>query len=212
MNMARFSLILLAALAVSTPALALADNSAQSFVEAEHVKLATLLTQPASDARDTQVTQALETMVDYDELTRRAFGQPCPAEVPSCKNHWGDLTDAQKNELKGLLKQLVEKNYRKNLIKMLDYNITYKDPREIGGDAKIRTEAKPKAKPRDASVNVDYVVHASNNTFRVVDIITNGSSLTKNYYDQFHRMMTTPGQGYPYIVQKLNEKVAKPQQ
>ena len=42
-----------------------------------------------------------------------------------------------------------------------------------------------------------------------VDIVTEGSSLTKNYYDQFHKFLTTPGQGYPHIVKKLNEKIAK---
>jgi len=45
---------------------------------------------------------------------------------------------------------------------------------------------------------------------RVVDIVTEGSSLTKSYYDQFHRMLTNAGQGYAYIVRKLNEKLAQP--
>ena len=45
-------------------------------------------------------------MVDYDELARRAFGQPCPAAIPSCTNHWGELTDAQKAEVTDLLKRL----------------------------------------------------------------------------------------------------------
>ncbi len=30
--------------------------------------------------------------------------------------------------------------------------------------------------------------------------------MTKNYYDQFHRMLTTAGQGYPYLVKKLQDK------
>ena len=43
----------------------------------------------------------------------------------------------------------------------------------------------------------------------MVDIVTEGSSLTKNYYDQFLRMLTTDGQRYPHIVKKLSEKIAK---
>ena len=43
----------------------------------------------------------------------------------------------------------------------------------------------------------------------VVDIITEGSSLTKNYYDQFRKKMANPAEGYPNIVQKLKEKIAK---
>jgi phospholipid transport system substrate-binding protein len=125
-------------------------------------------------------------------------------------NHWAELTDQQKAEVTGLLKQLVEKNYKKNLIKTLDYEVTYKGTKDVaGGDAKIRTEAKSKLKPRDPAVQVDYVVKGASNGYKVVDIVTEGSSLTKNYMDQFHKMLITPGQGYPHVVKKLNEKVAK---
>ena len=65
-------------------------------------------------------------------------------------------------------------------------------------------------KPRDPAVQVDYVVRNASASYRIVDIVTEGSSLVKNYYEQFHKMLNTPGQGYPYIVKKLNEKLAKP--
>jgi phospholipid transport system substrate-binding protein len=200
-------LLTLACLTLS--GVASADENAQSFVEKQHVKLTALLKQPASPARDGQVTHELDTMVDYDELARRAFGQPCPAAVPACSNHWGELTDAQKAEVTDLLKRLVEKNYRKNLIKTLDYDIIFKGTKDAQGDSKVRTEAKSKLKPRDPAVQVDYVVRAGNGQFHVVDIVTEGSSLTKNYYDQFHKMLTNPAQGYPHVVKKLNDKLAK---
>jgi ABC-type transporter MlaC component len=200
-------LILCVVLAVSGAAFA--DAGAEQFVQTEHVKLEALLRQPASSMRDQQVTNTLDTMVDYDELARRAFGLPCPPSVPACTNHWGELSDDQKTEVRDLLKKLVEKNYRKNLIKTLDYEVTYKGVKELTGESKIRTEAKSKLKPRDPPVQVDYVVKPASGGYHVVDIVTEGSSLTKNYYDQFHRMLTTAGQGYPHIVKKLNEKIAK---
>ncbi len=194
------------------PGTASADEAsdAQAFVQTQHGKISTLLRQPASGSRDAQINSALEGFVDYDEVTRRAFGEPCPPAIAGCTDHWTQLTDAQKTEVRGLLKQLVEKNYRKNIVKTLDYDVSYKSAK-IGalGDSRIRTEAQNKLKPRDPAVQVDYFVHAQTGGLKVVDIVTEGSSLTKNYYDQFHKMLTTPGQGYPYIVKKLNEKIAK---
>jgi phospholipid transport system substrate-binding protein len=207
MKRIRFALVLLATLALAPTASA--DEGAQRFVQTEHVKLEALLRQPASSARDGQVTRTLDTMVDYDELARRAFGQPCPPAHSSCVNHWSELTEQQRTEVTALLKKLVEKNYRKNLIKTLDYEVTYRGQKEQGGDAKIRTEAKSKLKPRDPAVQVDYVVKPEGNGYRVVDIVTEGSSLTKNYFDQFHKMLTTAGQGYPHVVKKLNDKINK---
>ena len=203
----RFAFILLAGLALAGTASA--DEGAQKFIQNEHVKLEAILRQPASAGRDAQITNTLDTMVDYDELARRAFGQPCPQGVSNCVNHWNELTDQQKAEVTGLLKKLVEKNYKKNLIKTLDYEVTYKGKKEVGSDSKIRTEAKSKLKPRDPAVQVDYLVKGAAGSYKVVDIWTEGSSLTKNYYDQFHKFLTTPGQGYPHIVKKLNEKIAK---
>jgi phospholipid transport system substrate-binding protein len=209
MTFSRFVFVLLVGLLLAGTASADQGDGPQKFIQSEHVKLEAILRQPATSARDAQVTNTLDTMVDYDELSRRAFGQPCPHAISSCTNHWGELTDQQKAEVSGLLKKLVEKNYKKNLIKTLDYEVTYKGQKEIGGDAKIRTEAKSKLKPRDPAVQVDYVVKGAGGGYKVVDIVTEGSSLTKNYYDQFHKFLTTPGQGYPHIVKKLNEKIAK---
>jgi ABC-type transporter MlaC component len=88
--------------------------------------------------------------------------------------------------------------------------VSYRGAKEQGENlAKIRTEAKSKAKPRDPAVQVDYVIMGSGANYKVIDIVTEGSSMTKNYYDQFHRMLTTGGQGYPYLVQKLRDKIAK---
>lgn len=199
----------LLALSVSTLAFAASADvaGAQAFVEKEHGNLKKLVESNADSGR---VAQAIDGMVDYDELARRTMGAPCPLTVPSCTNHWKDLNPDQQKEVTGLLKKLVEKNYHKNLNKTRDYDISYRGAKEQGENlSKIRTEAKSKAKPRDPAVQVDYVIMGSGPSYKVIDIVTEGSSMTKNYYDQFHRMLTTGGQGYPYLVQKLKDKIAK---
>jgi phospholipid transport system substrate-binding protein len=195
-----------AALALASPASA---EDAQNFIQHEHAKLDHLLHEPASAGRDAQINQALDAFVDYAELTRRAFGEPCPASVPSCDDLWAKYADAQKGELKDLLSQLVRKSYRKNLMKTLDYEVAYRGSRDDAGDTRVLTEAKSKSKARDPAVRVDYVVKHTDGGYRVVDIITEGSSLTKNYYDQFRKKMNNPNEGYPNIVQKLREKIDK---
>lgn len=183
-------------------------TGAQSFVEKEHGQLRKLVD---ANAPQDQVRQAIDGMVDYDELAKRTLGKPCPVGVPACVNHWEkDLNESQRTEVTGLLRQLVEKNYRKNLNKTKDYDVSYRGARDAGeAITKVRTEAKNKAKPRDPAYLVDYmIVEKDGGRYRVVDIVTEGSSMTKNYYDQFHRMLTTDGQGYPYMVQKLKDKIA----
>jgi len=197
-------LLVVASLVVSAPARA---DDAQSFIQQQHAKLEQLLRQPDSEARTAQINRSLDNFVDYDALTKRAFGEPCPSSVPACDDLWSGYADEERQTLRDLLTRLVRKNYRKNLVKTLDYEITYRGTRDSGGDARVMTEAKNKNNPRETSVRVDYVVAHTAYGYRVVDIITEGSSLTKNYYEQFRKKMKTPGEGYPNIVQKLEDKV-----
>jgi phospholipid transport system substrate-binding protein len=193
-------------LALSTPSLAAADD-AQGFIQREHQQVDRLLHQPESTAREDELRRALSSFVDYDELTRRAFGQPCPVAEPSCEDIWGGYSEQQRTEVRGLLEQLIRKNYEKNLKKTLDYEVTYRGSRDVGGDTKVLTEAKDKLKPREPSVRVDYVVKQTAHGLKVVDMITEGSSMTKVYYDQFRKKMHDPNEGYANIVQKLREKI-----
>jgi phospholipid transport system substrate-binding protein len=211
MSIRRFALLRLVAcaLALSLSALAWADEPL-GFVQQQHHRIEQLLRSAASSGRDAQVQQALGAFVDYDELTRRAFGEPCPATIPSCEDLWTGFTDDQRAEVRGLLEQLVRKTYQRNLMKTLDYDIDYRGARDGGGESRVMTEAKNRVKPREPPIRVDYVVKAgAGGGLKVVDIVTEGSSLTKNYYDQFRRKMHNAGEGYPNIVQKLRDRIAK---
>ncbi len=206
----RFSLMLTAALALAiAPSAALADTAgAQSFVQAQQGKLLGLVKQ--GNSANAQVSQTMDAMVDYDLLAQRTFGNPCAKGVSTCVNHWNEFSPAQRTEVTNLLKKLVVKNYQKNLKRTLDYDVTYKSSQEQGKDVRVRTSNKSRTKVREAPYTIDYVVIESGAGYKVVDIVTEGSSLVKNYYEQFHKFLGTPGQGYPYIVKKLNEKLAKP--
>jgi ABC-type transporter MlaC component len=180
--------------------------AAQTFVEQRLGQMMKLVEEGAATPK---IHDAIDNMVDYDELAKRTLGKPCPAKTATCTNHWEALSAAQQTEVTGLLKQLVEKNVHKNLIKTKNYDISYRGSKEHGENlAKVRTEAKSKASVRDAPLQVDYVVLSTGDKYKAIDIVTEGSSMTKNYYDQFTRMLTTPAQGLPYLVQKLKDKIA----
>jgi len=195
----------IAALAFSGQARA---EDPQGFIEHQHEKLMQLLHAPESPSRDQAVNKALDGFVDYDELVHRSFGEPCHPSMPSCDDLWAKYSDDQKATLQSLLKQVVENSYRRNLTKTLDYDVSYKGSKEAGGDTRVLTEAKSKSNPRDTPVRVDYVVKQTPKGLLVVDIVTEGSSFSKNLYVQFRKYMQD-ADGYDHIVTKLREKAAK---
>lgn len=196
-------------LSITTLSLAASADvaGAQVFVEREHGQIKKLVER---NAPKSEVTRAIDAMVDYDEIAKRALGKPCPTTLPKCMNHWDELNDAQKKEVTELFRGLVEKKYRENAYKTRDFDVSYRGTKEQGVDiSKVRTAAKNKTKPREPAVQVDYIIKSNGSTHKVIDLVTEGSILSKNYYDQSHKMLTTPGQGYPYFVQKLRDKINK---
>lgn len=97
-------------LVTSHSAAARADEGAKTFVQAQHAKLTELL-RTAGQGREGRLDAAMEQMVDFEEISRRAFGQPCPSANSNCTNHWNELTEPQRAEVSALLRRLVEKNY-----------------------------------------------------------------------------------------------------
>ena len=183
-------------LATTAPALA---QTPDDFVKTGHAQLETLLKQPVSAQRDAQISATFDQLVDYSELIKRCF-----------KEHWNELDAAKQAEVSELLKNIVRKNYKKNLNRTLNYNVTYTGVRGSGNEVTVRTQAQSKVNPRDPVVQIDYVVEGpANGPYHVVDIVAENSSTTTNYYRDFHRFLTTAGQGYPYLVQKLKDKIAR---
>ena len=194
----------LCGLVLSAPARA---DDAQGFIEQQHQKLERMLHAPPSPTRDAEVNGALGGFVDYDDLVQHAFGEPCPATIPTCDDLWAKFSPDQRAQVHDLLRQVVEASYRRNLTKTLDYDVTYRGTRDAAGDIRVLTEAKSKTNPRDTPVRVDYVVKDTPGGKRVVDIITEGSSFTKNLYTQFRTMMQEGG--YDRVAAKLRDKIAK---
>lgn len=183
-------------LASAAPAIA---QTPDDFVQTGHHQLESLLRQPASAQRDQQISSAFDQMLDYDELIRRCF-----------KEHWNELDAAKQAEVSGLLKEIVRRNYKKNLKRTLDYTVTYTGIRGQGNDVVVRTQAQSRVNVREPVVQIDYVVEGpASGPFHVVDIVAENSSTTHNYYREFHKFLTDPAKGYPYLVQKLKDKIAR---
>ncbi len=172
-------------------------GDAKSFMEDRQTKIVSLLQKNATQA---DLSNALATIVDYDALTVASFGE-----------HWtnGDLDDGQKAEVKALLRQLIENNYKKNLKKILGYKAEFFPATGPDTAKHVKMKATSNANARDKG-NIEYILRADGSDWKIIELITEGSRMTTNYYRQFHDMLTNKtDKGYKYLVQKLKDSVAK---
>ncbi len=199
MTRSRLFTLLTLTLALLLPLSASADTGTDgsvAFIKARQGELTRLLTAPKSPANDKAVTKVFDKMLSYDALARN-----------SLDSHWGDRTDAEKKEFRCILKHLVQDAYRRNLRKTLNYEVKYNGAAKDKTAYLVKTVAKSRKNARAESVTIDYVVVKEGNQFLVHDIVTEGSSLVKNYRSQFRRIIKK--KGFAELTSRMKKKLEK---
>jgi phospholipid transport system substrate-binding protein len=193
---ASFTLTLLA-LAIVAPS-AIAGGSAEEFIQTRQAQVTALLRQAQTAQRDKQVAAVLDGMIAYEELAKRSLAA-----------HWGDLSDAQHKEFTDILKRLVQRSYEKNIKNILEYRVEYLGEEPGSDGVVVHTRASSEQKPQEEPITIDYQLLQSGSTFKVVDIVTEGSSMVNNYKNQFHRIIQKDG--FDVLVKRMKDKLAKGQ-
>lgn len=189
------AIALFTALAFAAPLAQAAD--AQGFVKTKHTELTQMVKSAKGPADEKKVEDAFDRVLDYDTLAKE-----------SLKEFWDERTPEERAEFQAILAKLVRAAYRKNLKRIGDYDVEYKGEAKGTNGQVVRTVAKSRgSSSREEPVSIDYVVREANGSYRIVDIVTEGSSLVGNYRSQFRRVIKK--QGFPELIRRMKTKLEK---
>jgi phospholipid transport system substrate-binding protein len=164
--------------------------SAEEFVKAKQAELTKLLKQGRPDA---EVDKVFDQVLDYRILAEASLGE-----------HWAGRSPAEREEFTALLSKLVRASYRKNLKKTLGYEVTYQGTEKGKAGEVVRTIAKSTKDARQEPLSIDYVVRTEGGAPRIVDVVTEGSSMVGNYRSSFNRIMKKSG--FPEVLKRMRKK------
>lgn len=176
------------AVALSVTPLAFAA-SAEDFVKAKQTELVKLV----QSGKEADVDKVFDQVLDYRVLAEAAL-----------RDHWAERTPAERDEFTDLLSKLVRNSYRKNIKKTLGYDVTYKGTEKGKEGEVVRTVAKNTKDAREEPISIDYVVRAQGSGQRIVDVVTEGSSMVNNYRSSFNRIMKKGG--FPEVLKRMRKK------
>lgn len=165
-------------------------------VKAKQSELFKLLEAESNDANKKKISAIFDDMLDYEALASASMG-----------DEWKNLKDDQKKELTGLLKQLVQRAYEKNLRKTLTWNIEYLGEEKAGSNFVVKTKAKHKTDARAEPIEINFKLADKGGKYRIVDIVTEDVSLVSSYKSQFAKIMKKDG--FAGLVKKMKDKIAK---
>lgn len=188
-----FAVAVAAALSISAVAFAGPSTDA---VKAKQTELFKLVETNKDGVNAKKIAAVFDEMLDYESLAKSSLG-----------DEWGKRTAAEQAEFTGLLKQLVQKAYERNLKKTLGYDIEYLGESADGDATVVKTKAKSKTDSREEPIEINFRMVQKNGKWRVEDIVTEGVSLVSSYRTQFTKIIKKDG--FPALITKMKDKIAK---
>lgn len=168
------------------------EASPGGFMKERQAELFSLVKQRAPKKIET----AFDSLLDYDALAQQ-----------SLRTHWEARSEAERREFTEVLKQLVQRAYRRNLDRTVNYDVSFEGESREADRFLVKTIAKSRKDAREEPISIDYVVRKAGASFRVADIVTEGSSLVNNYNQQFNRIIKK--EGFPELIRRMKRKLAE---
>jgi len=150
------------------------------------------LKKPARTAeRRAAIRKAAGEIFDFQEITKRVCGQ-----------HWNARTPAEREELVGLFRELLERAYLSKIEGYSGERVTFAGESVDGDVATVRTRL---ALREGVEVPMDYRMMLRGDRWIGYDVVIEGVSLVANYRGQFNRILQSGS--YPELVRRLRAKI-----
>ena len=187
--------LMAAFMALALPRAAFAAE-AEGFVKAKQQELMELLRTSKTPQTDHKVETLCDALLDYQTMAKESLG-----------DYWSELKEPEKKEFHSVLKQLVQRAYRKNLTRILNFDLTYQGEVKAKDGTLVKTVAKDRTNAREEPVAIDFNVHKVDGAFKIQDIVTEGSSLTGNYRSQFRKIIKK--KGFEELIRRMKARLEK---
>lgn len=175
--------LLLALVVTGLAATAAAQTGpAARFLKSRHDRVVKVLGEGAASGQTEAIHSLLGDLLDYEAVSQEALA-----------NHWESRSPKEREEFVSLLKKLVERSYQAGLKRTLNYEIAYQGENKRGDKVVVRTSARSRENRRAPEVSIDYSMKQRGGQWVVVDVVTDGVSMVRNYRSQFGRLIDEHG-------------------
>jgi phospholipid transport system substrate-binding protein len=167
---------------------------AERFIRNKHNKVRQVLRKPDTPKRAEELTALLGEFLDYDRLARLSLDK-----------EWDERTPRERERFVILLRQLVERQYQRNMESTLNYKVTWVGTEPLENSVKVKSSARSVTKKRQPPITIDYSMSPSGDEWKVFDILTDDVSLVKNYKRQFRRVIAD--EGWDGLIERMEKKL-----
>jgi phospholipid transport system substrate-binding protein len=198
MNIRSFLLTLAAFALTSSLGLAQSaeDKPATAFVRAEASEVVSIVNGVNSrEERLEQLKAKMREVMDFRMLAERTLGP-----------HWDDRTEAQRTNFIGLMRELIETSYSRELgneqLGDDDYRVQFIDERERRGNFTVDSIVEVKGDAKYVSVRM---TRNDAEEWRIYDVVTDDVSLVESYAESFDEIINE--HGWDELISRIQERI-----
>jgi phospholipid transport system substrate-binding protein len=149
---------------------------------------------PQDERNKEKIKRTINAFLDFEELAKRALAR-----------HWDKRSTSERAEFVRILRELIERNYLKQLTNNLDYALEYRKESISGSTAQVLTAIAVDRDGRKEEVLIEYRMRRGAKGWMVFDVVTDDVSVVRNYRAQFNRIIKR--NSYQALVNKMRRKL-----
>lgn len=151
---------------------------------------------PESDAKKGEMRKIVSGFLDFEELARRALAK-----------HWDGLTPKQRTEFVSVLRDLIERNYVRQVHGQANYDLAFSKEAINGSEATVDATLDAVSNGKKVKVEMEYKLLYKGNRWLVYDVITDEQSMLENYRAEFNKIITK--ESFDALLKRMKKRLEK---
>jgi phospholipid transport system substrate-binding protein len=151
---------------------------------------------PEHDAKRSEMRKIVNGFLDFEELAHRSLAR-----------HWEGLTAKQRSEFVGVLRDLIERNYIKQVHGQPNYELSMQKEAVTGSEATVNATLETTSKGKKVKIEMEYKLLYKGDRWLVYDVITDEQSMLENYRAEFNKIISK--ESFDALLKRMKKRLEK---
>jgi phospholipid transport system substrate-binding protein len=151
---------------------------------------------PENDAKKGEMRKIVSSFLDFEELARRSLAK-----------HWDSITPKQRTEFVSVLRELIERNYIRQVHGQANYDLTFSKEVINGSEATVDATLDAVSNSKKVKVEMEYKLLYKGNRWLVYDVVTDEQSMLENYRAEFNKIITK--ESFDALLKRMKKRLEK---
>ena len=151
---------------------------------------------PEHDAKRSEMQKIVRGFLDIEELAHRALAR-----------HWDTINPKQRTEFVGVLRELIERTYIKQVNGQPNYELRFTKEAITASEASVSATLETSNKAKKAPVEIEYKLLYKGDRWLVYDVLTDEQSMLETYRADFNKIITK--ESFNALMNRMKKRLEK---